>query len=165
MTDPSIEAWLDSLPEEVIQREMDEWEARMRQANIEYSKRREILELKRRWRESYGVSFEERGSEDKPESTLFPERPSSIRESVLQVMVIDPLRIWNTRELTDALVERGWMENDEKSVRSLQSALSRMQAEGLIIRVRHGHYKSVASVFAEQAAAEQALSEQGADTD
>ncbi len=155
-----IEEWFASLPEEDIQREMDEWEERMREANIEYNKRREILDLKRRWREAYAVRAPAATDASKTEPTLFPERPSSIRESVLQVIASDPMKAtWTASELKDALVERGWMTNDQKSMRSLQSALSRMQAEGKIARVRHGVYRSAAL------AAAQALSEEGSESD
>ena len=162
-----LERWLDELPEEEIQREMDEWEARMHEANAEYAKRREILDLKRRWRERYGVPsipppgppcmtwVEPLGA---PRCFLSARRASA--QSVLQVLAAEPSdRTWSTPQIRDALVGRGWMEDDDKSMRSLQSALSRMKAEGRIIRVRHGVYKSAAVAAALTAAALDAASD------
>jgi hypothetical protein len=164
MSSPSnIEQWLDSLPEEVIQREMDEWEARLHEANVEFSKRREILDLKRRWRETYRRSPQPdtAPSPIEGEGSLFPERPSSIRESVLRVFAAAPAKeTWTTPEIAALLIERGWMESNEKSIRSLQSALSRMRSEGDVVRVRHGVYRSAA-----QATAAQAFAERGGEPD
>ncbi len=171
----ALEKWLDELPEEELQREMDEWEIVMRQANIEYAKRREVLELKRRWREQYGspsTAHAQTATEKTPEQessskqTLFPDRPANLRAAVLEVVNDGPpSQEWTTTDIRDGLVERGWMENSEKSVRTLQSALSRMQAEGRIVRVRHGVYQSAALAAASALAAANGVAEPGGESD
>lgn len=159
-----IEEWLDALPEDEIQRELDEYQAQLEIIAREVNKRRELLDMKRRWRDFYGVGRPEPQPPDTaqgPSVTLFPERPSSIRGSVLEVIASDASRErWSAQLLKAKLVERGWMEDTTKAMRSLLSALSRMTADGELVRVGHGIYRSVA-----QDAAAQAFSGQGEEPD
>ncbi len=162
-----IEEWLEALPEEEIQRELDEFQAELTRISAEVNKRREILEMKKRWREFYGVKFGQDSTEplttnDEPPVTGdLTERPRSIRAAVLRVMATDPAKNeWAVQELREALVQREWMADTPKALRSLLSALSRMTSEEELERVRQGIYRT-----AVQEAALQVFSDQGGQPD
>ena len=150
-----IEQWLDQLPEEEIQRELNELQEQMTHLTQEIAKRREVLELKQRWRDWYQVSFSQGSptatveglteggpAEFVPAVVILPPT-GGIRERVLRVMDRRPDKEeWAVPELREALIANGWMADDDKALRSLVSALSRMTKEGRLERVRHGHYRS-----------------------
>src|SRR5262249_48829836 len=70
-----------------------------------------------------------------------PPRPSSISKSVLLLLESVPeKREWTVGELTDRLVERGWLDASTQAQRSLGAALSRMTTDGEIRRVSRGRY-------------------------
>jgi hypothetical protein len=157
----SLEEWLDALPEAEIQRELDDLQAQLNHLSFEVNKRREVLEMKKRWREFYGV----KSPESEPaaneaavdaELTVTMDRPASIRESVLRAMASEPAKAeWSIQDIRIALVEREWMEDAKWALRSLLAALSRMTSDGDLQRVRRGVYRPAVQETALQTFADQ----------
>ena len=150
MPDQSIiEQWLDELPEDQIQQELDDLTRQMDALVLEIQKRREVLELKKRFREYFIPRSQEvqQGRVVSPDPTLdfavpvAEITPRSIKAAVLRLMDDSPGTEWPVRVIFDALVENGWLDNTNQALRSLAAALSRMRTEGDIERPSRGVYK------------------------
>lgn len=157
----SIQRWLEDLPDEEIQREMDELNEQIRALSNRHNALREALDLKQRFRQFYGggtpttteisPAAENGAAVEMPfipsvTKVHAPElRPSSISKSVLLLMESVPdKREWSVSDLSDALVERGWLDRGTAAQRSLGAALSRMTTDGEIRRVSRGRYAPTA---------------------
>jgi len=160
-TDFSIKNWLEELPDEQIEGEIAALDEQIQTLAARINTLRGALELKQRFRNLYGseppVSRTTAKSEEVPaiEVPFIPSvtkvhapelRPSSIGKSVLLVMESSPeKREWAVGDIYSALVDRGWLEDSNQSLRSLGAALSRMKSEGEIRRLSRGLYAPASS--------------------
>lgn len=175
-----IKDWLDQLPEERIERQLDEVNKQMSALAAKANAFREALELKKRFREFYGPQIER--DESATSSTPTPaginatstvsgtvrahngSRPA-MRKAVLEIMADPSQDEWPVPELQAELIRREWLDNTSQALRSLGAALSRMTTEGEVDRVRRGVYKlpKSASELAADLAASPSLLDLGGD--
>jgi hypothetical protein len=160
-TDFSIQSWLEELPDEEIEREMNELQEQIQALSARHNTLREARDLKQRFRQFYGggtpTNITEISSAENDAAAEMPfissvtkvygpgaPRPSSISKSVLLVMESNPeKREWTVGDIYSALVDRGWLEDSKQSERSLGAALSRMKSEGEIDRPSRGLYAQI----------------------
>ncbi len=134
-TSDFLERWLDELPDDEIKREIDDLQTKLNELNAQISTRREALALKERYRELHRPRLG---------PTVGPRvaRPGSIPETILTIMESEPqVQMWSIGDLHASMVIHNWMANDDQTVRSLGAALSRMVANGDLVRVGRGLYK------------------------
>ena len=154
-TDFSIKRWLEQLPDEEIEREMNELEEQIQALHNRHSALREARDLKQRFKDFYShsvaqpIGTEAKGEDAAVPGTFIPSttkvyapelRPSSISKAVLLLMESGDKPEWTVGEISDGLIERGWLNRSTQAQRSLGAALSRMTTDGEIRRVSRGRY-------------------------
>jgi hypothetical protein len=63
------------------------------------------------------------------------------REAIFKLMNEQPLSPWKLADLRQALVDRGWIDDDKKSKHAFDVALSQMHKRGIIDRVAAATYR------------------------
>jgi hypothetical protein len=147
-----VKDWLDQLPEEQIERQLQELSQEQSILSAKIGALREALELKKRFREWYGpaISIADADHVTGIEAALVTKQAPTIREAVLAVMADPAHEEWPVPDLYGAIVANGWLEDSTQALRSLGAALSRMTAEGEIRRVRRGVYTRTPDLAATQ---------------
>jgi hypothetical protein len=136
-----IDVWLSSLHEEDVLVQIKELETRASEllaeidklanererVEVDLAKANEILAMKRRWQKPA------------PSSSTHGAAPRRGREAVRAIINEDPTRQWRPPDVLDALIERGWA--DEDDLHSVQVSLSRMFRNEELERPRRGVYR------------------------
>lgn len=123
----SLQRWLEELPDDEIEREMNLLHEQIQTLTARYSTLQEARSLKQRFQCP------------RPSAEPSP-RPSSISKGVLLVMASGEKSEWSVGDIYQALVNHGWIEYSNRSLRSLGAVLSRMYSDGEIRRIARGRY-------------------------
>lgn len=135
-----IATWLDQLPEEEIQREIDALGQQISDLSLRLNTLREAVDMKRRFQQ-FVAGRRPLAGDGRDSAPPAPGRPTSIREAVLLLMAHEPGVLWPVTTLQSELIGRGWLKDSPQALRSLGAALSRMTSDGEIARVERGVYR------------------------
>jgi hypothetical protein len=153
LTTEVIERWLNDLPAEQLQQEIDGLELQIQQLAFQVNARRDILQLRERFRNFYAHRIPDATTTTVREDTAPPQpapgtgseqllttKPRTLAAGVLSLMDESVAHEWTTGDIYGTMVAYGWIEDSEPSQRSLGAALSRMAAANDIVRIRRGVY-------------------------
>jgi hypothetical protein len=121
-----VEKWLEALPEELIEAELEDLRGEVRELNRRIELREQALAMKRTF--SNGRGDQARGNWPVQQTRAFPANPPFRgRDAIRQVMRETPgKRTWTISEMLEAILKRGWTGNTH----SVQVNLSRMYRDG-----------------------------------
>jgi|GEM_PF-4071169 len=135
MTD-EVEKWLESLPEESIEAELEQLRHKAKEINRGIEIREQALTMKRTF--THERRDQARGNWPVRQTRVFsPNAPFRGRDAIRKVIEETPeKRRWTISEMLEAILQRGWTGNTH----SVQVNLSRMYRDGELDKESVGVY-------------------------
>jgi hypothetical protein len=127
----AINDWLNAFPADRVRSELQSLERQRHQLDERISVLRRRLAL---WESAKAA--DENGIVTDPR--LLPSK----RQAISQILDEHPLRTFRLVEIREALVARGWLEVNHRSIHALEVAAAAMAKRGEIVRPRRGYYRA-----------------------
>jgi hypothetical protein len=126
---------IDGMSEADLTRELDELEERVEMIRF-------ALHYKQTRRKADAPPApQERAHELETERPASRRPPKNRRRAILALMHDFPGKVWRYQEVREAMIERGWLDPDERANHALGVAMSKMASLGQLERPERGYYR------------------------